>query len=83
MKKKRQIQSQNNKIRAVKEQRADKAWRRLLKIREKLGKPDPAAVSAEKPTDEVMDRLAKIAEEIGNDWQSEKSATEILSEMRR
>jgi hypothetical protein len=30
-----------------------------------------------------MERLAKIGEEISKGWQSEKSAVEILSEMRR
>jgi hypothetical protein len=47
-----------------------------MKIREELAKADT-------PDDEVTDRLAKIGEEIGKDWQSEKSAVEILSKMRR
>jgi prevent-host-death family protein len=33
--------------------------------------------------DEVWARLEKIREELGKGWQSEKSAVEILSEMRR
>ncbi len=33
--------------------------------------------------DEVWERLEKLGEEIGKGWQSEKSAVEILSEMRR
>jgi prevent-host-death family protein len=33
--------------------------------------------------DEVWERLEKLREEIGKGWQSEKSAVEILSEMRR
>lgn len=33
--------------------------------------------------DEVWENLMKIGEEISKNWQSEKSAVEILSEMRR
>jgi len=33
--------------------------------------------------DEVWERLMAIGEELGKGWQSEKSAVEILSEMRR
>lgn len=33
--------------------------------------------------DEVWENLIKIGEEISKSWQSEKSAVEILSEMRR
>ncbi len=33
--------------------------------------------------DEVWARLEAIREELGKGWQSEKSAVEILSEMRR
>jgi prevent-host-death family protein len=33
--------------------------------------------------DEVWARLERIREELGKGWQSEKSAVEILSEMRR
>ena len=33
--------------------------------------------------DEVWERLEKLREELGKGWQSEKSAVEILSEMRR
>jgi hypothetical protein len=62
---------------------ADEAWERLLKIREKLGTPDLAAGSSEKSADEVLEQLIKTGEEIGKVWQSEKSAVEILSEMRR
>jgi hypothetical protein len=40
------------------------------------------AGSSTKP-DEVWDRLMKIGEELGKGWQNEKSALEILSEMRR
>ena len=61
---------------AAAEKTADDGWERLLKIREKLRK---AAASK----DEVTDSLAKIGEEIVKGWQSEKSAVEILSEMRR
>jgi len=37
----------------------------------------------EKNGDEVWARLEKLGEEIAKGWQSEKSAVEILSEMRR
>jgi len=33
--------------------------------------------------EEVWARLEKIREELGKGWQSEKSALEILAEMRR
>jgi hypothetical protein len=49
-------------------------------VKAKRGK---AAVSSEEPADEVWERLMKIREELGKGWQSEKSAVEILSEMRR
>lgn len=41
------------------------------------------AIPPEKSADEVWERLLKIGEEPGNGWLSEKSAVEILSEMRR
>jgi prevent-host-death family protein len=41
------------------------------------------AAPPEKSADEVWERLIKIGEELGKSWQSEKSAVEILSEMRR
>ena len=41
------------------------------------------AAPPEKSADEVWERLMKIGEELGKGWQSEKSAVEILSEMRR
>jgi len=41
------------------------------------------AAPPEKSDDEVWERLMKIGEELGKGWQSEKSAVEILSEMRR
>ena len=40
------------------------------------------AASSEKSADEVWERLIKIREKLGKGWQSEKSAVEILSEMR-
>jgi uncharacterized protein (DUF433 family) len=40
-----------------------------------------AAMSYE--SDRVWDRLVKIGEELGKGWYSDKSAVEILSEMRR
>lgn len=47
------------------------------------GKRGNLAAPSEKSTDEVWEHLMKIREKIGKGWQSEKSAVEILSEMRR
>ena len=68
-------------VRAVKEERA----RYVVTQR---GKPVAAiipvdAMPLKKSDDEVWERLMKIGEELGKGWQSEKSAVEILSEMRR
>jgi prevent-host-death family protein len=68
-------------VRAVKEDRA----RYIITQR---GKPAALivpldAAPPEKSADEVWERLMKIREELGKGWQSEKSAVEILSEMRR
>jgi len=68
-------------VRAVKEERA----RYIITQR---GKPAALIVPLdsappEKSADEVWERLVKIGEELGKGWQSEKSAVEILSEMRR
>jgi prevent-host-death family protein len=68
-------------VRAVKEERA----RYVITQR---GKPAAIivpldATPPEKSADEVWERLIKIGEEIGKGWQNEKSAVEILSEMRR
>jgi prevent-host-death family protein len=41
------------------------------------------AIIPKPPDDEVWERLMKIGEELSKGWQSEKSAVEILSEMRR
>lgn len=41
------------------------------------------AIIAKPSDDEAWERLMKIREELGKGWQSEKSAVEILSEMRR
>jgi prevent-host-death family protein len=41
------------------------------------------AVAAKSSDEEVWERLMKIGEELGKGWQNEKSAVEILSEMRR
>jgi len=41
------------------------------------------AVVANPADDEVWERLMKIGEELSKGWQNEKSAVEILSEMRR
>ena len=68
-------------VRAVKEERE----RYVITQR---GKPAALLIPLdsalpEKSADEVWDRLMKIGEEISKGWQSEKSAVEILSEMRR
>jgi len=41
------------------------------------------AVPPQPDPDEVWARLEALGEEIARNWQSEKSAVEILSEMRR
>jgi prevent-host-death family protein len=68
-------------VRAVKEERA----RYIITQR---GKPAAIlvpvdAVPEDKTDDEVWERLMKIRDELGKGRQSEKSAVEILSEMRR
>ena len=68
-------------VRAVKEERA----RYIITQR---GKPAALIIplDAEPPVDkgdEVWEKLVQLAEEITKGWQSEKSAVEILSEMRR
>ena len=68
-------------VRAVKEQRA----RYVITQR---GKPAALIIPLDahplkKSDDEVWERLMKIGEKLGKGWQSEKSAVEILSEMRR
>ncbi len=68
-------------VRAVKEKRA----RYVITQRGKpaaLLVPMDAQIQKE-DADEVWERLEKIREELGKGWQSEKSAVEILSEMRR
>ena len=68
-------------VRAVKEQRA----RYVVTQR---GVPAALiipldAVPVKPSDDEVWEHLIKIGEELAKGWQSEKSAVEILSEMRR
>jgi prevent-host-death family protein len=68
-------------VRAVKERRA----RYVITQR---GKPAALiipldAAPPQKEANEVWERLLELGEEIGKGWQSEKSAVEILSEMRR
>ncbi|MDP1714650.1 MAG: type II toxin-antitoxin system prevent-host-death family antitoxin [Anaerolineales bacterium] len=41
------------------------------------------AVVPQQSADEVWERLMNLGKEIGQGWQNEKSAAEILSEMRR
>jgi len=78
----RELKSRTSEVvRAVKEERA----RYVITQR---GKPAALlipldAAPPEKSADEVWERLLKIGEELGKGWQSEKSAVEILSEMRR
>jgi prevent-host-death family protein len=69
-------------VRAVKEERT----RYVITQRGKpaaLIIPMDAAPPEKDSDDEVWERLMKIIEELGKGWQSEKSAVEILSEMRR
>ncbi len=68
-------------VRAVKERRARYVITQrgqpvavLLPVDAVPPQPDP---------DEVWARLEAIRQELGKGWQSEKSAVEILSEMRR
>jgi antitoxin (DNA-binding transcriptional repressor) of toxin-antitoxin stability system len=68
-------------VRGVKEKRA----RYVITLR---GKPAALIVPIDatiEPNegDEVWGRLVKLREELGKGWQSEQSALEILSEMRR
>ena len=68
-------------VRAVKEERAQY-------IITQRGKPAALiipldAAPPQKSADEVWERLVKIGEELGKGWKNEKSAVEILSEMRR
>jgi prevent-host-death family protein len=68
-------------VRAVKETRA----RYVITQR---GKPAALIIplDAETPSetgDDVWERLEKLGQEIAKDWKNEKSAVEILSEMRR
>jgi len=68
-------------VRAVKEERA----RYVITQR---GKPAALiipldSIPAKGSDDDAWERLMKLREELGKGWQSEKSAVEILSEMRR
>ena len=68
-------------VRAVKEDRA-------RYVITQHGKPAALIIplDAEPPVDkgdEVWQNLMKIRDELGKGWKSEKSAVEILSEMRR
>jgi prevent-host-death family protein len=68
-------------VRAVKEERA----RYVITQR---GKPAALivpldAAPPEKAADDVWERLQRLGEEISKGWESDKSAVEILSEMRR
>ena len=69
-------------VRAVQEERA----RYIITQRGKpaaLIVPLDADTTAKPSGDEVWERLMKLGEEISKGWQSEKSAVEILSDMRR
>jgi prevent-host-death family protein len=68
-------------VRTVKEERA----RYVITQR---GKPAALivpldAAPPEKAADDVWERLERLGEEISKGWESDKSAVEILSEMRR
>jgi prevent-host-death family protein len=68
-------------VRAVKEERA----RYIITQR---GKPAALiipldAATPEKSGDQVWDRLVYLGEELSKSWKSDKSPTEILSEIRR
>jgi prevent-host-death family protein len=68
-------------IRAVKEERA-------RYVVTKRGKPAAIIVPLdvappEQSADEVWEHLLELGEEISKGWQSDKSAVEILSEIRR
>ena len=68
-------------VRAVKEERA-----RYVITQHGVPAALIIPLDAEPPLnkgDEVWERLVQLGEEIGKGWQSEKSAVEILSEMRR
>ena len=68
-------------VRAVKEERARYVITQRGKTVAIIVPLD--AAPPEKSADEVWERLLKIGEELGKGWQSDKSAVEILSEMRR
>lgn len=68
-------------VRSVKEDRARYVITRRGKPAALIVPLD--AVPLKKNDDEVWEHLMKIREELGKGWQSEKSAVEILSEMRR
>ena len=68
-------------VRAVKEERA-----RYVITQRGIPAALIIPLDAEPPVDkgdEVWERLVQLGEEIGKGWQSEKTAVEILSEMRR
>lgn len=69
-------------VRAVKEERA----RYVITQRGKPVAtiiPMDAVLPEKKSDDEVWERLMQLGEQISKGWKNEKSAVEILSEMRR
>ncbi|MBV6450693.1 MAG: hypothetical protein MHPDNHAH_01419 [Anaerolineales bacterium] len=69
-------------VRAVKEERA----RYVITQRGKPVAtiiPMDAILPEKKSDDEVWERLMQLGEQISKGWKNEKSAVEILSEMRR
>jgi len=69
-------------VRAVKEERARYViTQRGVPVAAII--PMDAILPEKKDDDEVWERLMKIGEELSKGWESEKSAVEILSEMRR
>jgi len=68
-------------IRAVKEERVRYVVTQRGKAAALIIPLDAAPLA--KADDEVWERLMQLGEEIGKGWKSDKSAVEILSEMRR
>lgn len=69
-------------VRAVKEERARYiVTQRGVPVAAII--PMDSVLPEKKSGSDVWERLMKLGEEISKEWQSEKSAVEILSEMRR
>ena len=69
-------------VRAVKEERARYVvTQRGIPVAAII--PMDAVLPEKKSDDDVWERLMQIGEELSKGWQNEKSAVDILSEMRR